>query len=120
MFKGPSLDLSLMSWNILASCWINKESYPTLYELAADYQTRMNTIASQISSLNCNVTILQEAQENIIPSLKEKLGDNYLYQFAPNNPTSASVANGLLTLKKKDKITFFDIILNSNILDEIV
>ncbi|CAF3957704.1 unnamed protein product, partial [Rotaria sordida] len=87
---------------------------------SADYQTRMNTIASQISSLNCNVTILQEAQENIIPSLKEKLGDNYLYQFAPNNPISASVANGLLTLIKKDKITFFDIILNSNILDEIV
>ncbi|CAF4048935.1 unnamed protein product, partial [Adineta steineri] len=35
-------DLSLISWNILAPCWVNKDWYPSLYELAIDSKTRSN------------------------------------------------------------------------------
>jgi endonuclease/exonuclease/phosphatase family metal-dependent hydrolase len=94
--------LSLVSWNILAPCWVDKEWYPTVYDLAADYETRINTIASQISLLNRDVTMIQEAQEDMIPLLKEKLGDNCLYEFASNIPTSDSINCGLLTLIRKD------------------
>ncbi len=95
-------DLSLMSWNILAPCWVKKEWYPSFYELASDYQTRINKILSKICSCNCNIIMIQEAQENLIHLFKQKLGENYLYEFAPNNPTASSIANGLLTLINKD------------------
>jgi endonuclease/exonuclease/phosphatase family metal-dependent hydrolase len=102
MTTKPTHDVSLLSWNILAPCWVNREWYPTLYDVAADHQTRINTITAHISSLGHDVIMIQEAQEDTIPLLKEKLGDGYLYEFAPNNPTAASIANGLLVLIRKD------------------
>ena len=95
-------DLSLMSWNILAPCWVKKEWYPSFYDLAADYKTRIKKITSNISSRNCNVVMIQEAQEDLIPLYKEKLGENYSFEFAPNNPSASSISNGLLTLIHKD------------------
>ncbi|CAF3791138.1 unnamed protein product [Rotaria sordida] len=95
-------DLSLMSWNILAPCWVEKEWYPSVYDLAADYETRIKTIASNISSRNCNVIMIQEAQEDMIPFFQEELGNDYLAEFAPNNPTPSPIGNGLLTLIHKD------------------
>ncbi|CAF4881441.1 unnamed protein product [Rotaria sp. Silwood1] len=95
-------DLSLMSWNILAPCWVDKEWYPSVYDLAADHETRIKTIASTISVHNWDVIMIQEAQEDMIPLFQEELGNDYLADFAQNNPTSCSMANGLLTLIHKD------------------
>ncbi len=91
-----------MSWNILAPCWVHKDWYPSSYELASNYRTRITTILSKISSCNCDVVMIQEAQEDMISLYKEKLNDNYIFEFAPNNPTAASIPNGLLTLIHKD------------------
>ncbi|CAF3198237.1 unnamed protein product [Rotaria socialis] len=102
MKANQTCDLLLMSWNILAPCWVEKEWYPSVYDLAADHHTRIKVIASNISAWNCNVIMIQEAQENMIPLFQEKLGDRYISEFAPNNPSSTSLANGLLTLIHKD------------------
>ncbi|CAF2599592.1 unnamed protein product [Rotaria sp. Silwood2] len=91
-----------MSWNILAPCWVEKEWYPSLYDLAADHETRIKTIASNISSYNWDVIMIQEAQEDMISLFQEELGNDYLAEFARNNPNPCSVANGLLTLIHKD------------------
>ncbi|CAF3031550.1 unnamed protein product [Rotaria socialis] len=117
MNKDENNDLSLISWNILAPCWVNKEWYPTLYHLAADYQARINKIVSHISSLNCHVIMIQEAQEDTIHLFKEKLGGNYLYAFSPNNPTAASIPNGLLTLIHQDWKYFTEVKIINGILD---
>ncbi|CAF1046284.1 unnamed protein product [Adineta steineri] len=95
-------DLSLISWNILAPCWVNKDWYPSLYELAIDSKTRSNIILSKISSMNCDIIIIQEAQQDFICLCKEKFHNNYIYEFAPNNPTMSSISNGLLTLINKN------------------
>ncbi len=91
-------DLSLMSWNILAPCWVEQEWYPSMYQLANDYQTRINVILSEISLLNCDIIIIQEAQQDLLHLFQEKLGEKYFYEFAANNPTTLSIDNGLLTL----------------------
>jgi mRNA deadenylase 3'-5' endonuclease subunit Ccr4 len=96
------VDLSLMSWNILAPCWVEKDWYPSLYKLAADYQIRINKILSEISLHNCNIVSIQEAQEDIIDLLKQKLGENCLFEFASRDPAESAIPNGVLTLIHKD------------------
>jgi endonuclease/exonuclease/phosphatase family metal-dependent hydrolase len=117
MATKPTHDVSLLSWNILAPCWVKREWYPALYDTAADHRTRINKIASHISSLGHDVTMIQEAQEDTIPLLKEKLGDDYLYEFAPNNPTAASIKNGLLALICKDWKYASEVKITNGILD---
>ena len=99
---SPQHDLSLMSWNILAPCWVAKEWYPVLYDLAADHPTRLSTIISHILSLHCDVVFLQEVQDTILVQLEEKLRHRYTFQFIANNPTTSSEPNGLLTMIRKD------------------
>jgi len=113
------LDLSLMSWNILAPCWVKKEWYPSWYELAADYQTRMEKILSKISSSNCNLIFIQEAQENLLYLFEQKLTEKYFYQFAANNPSASSIKNGLLTLVEKNWKYSNEIKIINGILDPI-
>jgi len=110
-------DLSLMSWNILAPCWIEKEWYPFLYEVASDHETRLSRIVSHISSGGHDVIILQEVQEDMFVRLKEELGHNYIYEFAPNNPTTCSMANGLVTLIRKNWIYASEVQIINGILD---
>jgi endonuclease/exonuclease/phosphatase family metal-dependent hydrolase len=98
----PRYDMSLLSWNILAPCWVNKEWYPLLYEPAADDQTRLNTIAARIASLGHDVVMIQEAQENKLSLFKEKLDEAYFFEYFSNDSTTASAANGLLTLIRKN------------------
>ena len=99
---SPEHDLWLMSWNILAPCWVAKEWYPALYDLAADHPTRLSTIITHILSLHCDVIFLQEVQDTVLVQLEEKLRHRYTFQFVANNPTSSSEANGLLTMIRKD------------------
>ena len=68
------VDLSLMSWNILAPCWVEKVWYPSSYKLAADYQTRINKILSEICLHNCDIVFIQEAQEDHrgVPQLRQE------------------------------------------------
>lgn len=56
MEKIQQGDFSLMSWNILAPCWVNKEWYPSMYQLANDHEKRMEKISSEISSRYCDDT----------------------------------------------------------------
>ena len=95
-------DLYLLTWSILAPCWVSQAWYPSLYELAANDQDRMNKVTNQIISLMPDVVLIQEAQEDTIPLLKRKLGQTFFFHFTSNNPTSASIANGLLTLIRMD------------------
>ena len=111
-------DLSLMSWNILAPCWVEKQWYPSLYELADDYQTRINIIIEKIILLNCDIVFIQEAQENLIDLFKEKLNENYLFEFASNNPFHSTFSNGLLTLIKKNWIYSKETKIINGILDQ--
>ena len=119
MTSTTSQDLSLLSWNILAPCWIYKEWYPTpaLYDLAADEQARLKLIIDHISSLRHDIVMLQEAQEDRLFLFKEKLGDDYFFEFAPNNPTPSPKANGLLTLVRKDYAYASEIKIINGILD---
>ncbi|CAF4450474.1 unnamed protein product, partial [Rotaria magnacalcarata] len=70
-----SHDLSLLSWNTLAPCWVLKEWYPSLYDLAVDDQTRVELIIAHIRSLDHDIVVIQEAQEDQLCLFKEKLGD---------------------------------------------
>jgi mRNA deadenylase 3'-5' endonuclease subunit Ccr4 len=108
-----------MSWNILAPCWVEQEWYPSMYQLANDYQTRINVILSEISLLNCDIIIIQEAQQDLLHLFQEKLGEKYFYEFAANNPTTLSIDNGLLTLINKDWIYAKEIKIINGILDPI-
>src|SRR5438094_10454330 len=102
MVHTSTHDLSLLSWNILAPCWVLKEWYPSLYDLAADNETRLKLIIEHIRSLGHDIVMLQEAQEDQLDLFKEILGDDYLFEFVSNNPTPALKANGLLTLIRKN------------------
>lgn len=95
-------DFSLMSWNILAPCWVKEDWYPSLFHLANDHKRRIELIFENIISLNCEIVFLQETQQNLLNLFEEKLGDKYSLEYSPNNPTSSSISNGLLTLIKKD------------------
>ncbi len=119
MSKNETCDLSLMYWNILAPCWVLKEWYPYSYGLANDYQTRMNKILSEISSSNCDVIMIQEAQQDFLYLFKEKLGENYLFEYAPNSPIACSTSNGLLTLINKNWKYSNEIKIINEILDPI-
>jgi len=77
MTLTSSHDLSLLSWNILAPCWVFKEWYPSQYDLAADDQTRLKLIIAHIRSLGCDIVLIQEAQEDQLYLFKELLGDDY-------------------------------------------
>ena len=109
-------DLSLMSWNILAPCWVRKEWYPSLYETASDHETRLSSIVSHISSGGHDMIILQ-VQGTMFARLKEKLGSHYIYEFAPNNPTASSLENGLATLIRKDWVHASEVQMINGILD---
>ncbi|CAF4642552.1 unnamed protein product, partial [Rotaria magnacalcarata] len=61
--------------------------------------------------------MIQEAQEDTIHLLEEKLDGNYLYEFSANNPTAASIPNGLLTLIHKDWKYFTEVKIINGILD---
>jgi mRNA deadenylase 3'-5' endonuclease subunit Ccr4 len=95
-------DLSLLSWNILAPCWVNKEWYPVYYEAAANHQSRLDTITARIASLAHDVVMIQEAQEDTIPLFKQKLDTDYSFEFVANDSTAASTPNGLLTLIRRN------------------
>lgn len=113
------VDFSLMSWNVLAPCWVHQDWYPSLYHLANDHQSRFQLIFQHIISFNCDIVFLQETQQNLLDLFKEKLDDKYFFEYAPNNPTSSSISNGLLTLIKKDWIYTKEIELFNEILDPI-
>ena len=119
MEKKQRCDLSLMSWNILAPCWVNKEWYPSMYQLANDHQKRMEKICSEISSCYCDVVMIQEAQEDLLHLFQMKLGDKYFFQFTANNPSESSIPNGLVTLIKKDWIYSKEVKMINGILDPI-
>jgi endonuclease/exonuclease/phosphatase family metal-dependent hydrolase len=110
-------DLSLLSWNILAPCWVLKEWYPSLYDLADDDQTRLKLIVAHIHSLGHDIVIIQEAQEDRLYLFKEILGDDYFFEFISNNPTSSLKANGLLTLIRKNYLYASEIKITNGILD---
>jgi endonuclease/exonuclease/phosphatase family metal-dependent hydrolase len=110
-------DLSLVSWNILAPCWVLKQWYPTLYDIAADDQTRLELIIAHIRSLARDIVMIQEAQEDRLPLFKERLGNDYDFEFISNNPTRSSKANGLLTLIRKNYSYASEIKITSGILD---
>lgn len=117
MTVASSYDLSLLSWNILAPCWVFKKWYPSLYDLAADDQKRLELILSHIRSLDRDIVMIQEAQEDQLPIFKEKLGDNYFFEFTSNNPTLGSKPNGLLTLIRKNYLHASEIKITNGILD---
>lgn len=117
MEKKQRYDFSLMSWSILAPCWVNKEWYPSMYQLANDHQKRMEKICSEICSCHCDVVMIQEAQEDLLPSFEMKLGEKYFFQFAANNPSTSSIPNGLVTLIKKDWIYSKEVKMINAILD---
>jgi endonuclease/exonuclease/phosphatase family metal-dependent hydrolase len=117
MTSTSSHDLSVLSWNILAPCWIYKEWYPTLFDLAADEQSRLKLIIEHIQSFNHDIIMIQEAQEDRLFLFKEKLGDDYFFEFAPNNPTPSPNANGLLTLIRKNYSYASEIKIINGILD---
>ncbi|UJR17079.1 hypothetical protein I4U23_003976 [Adineta vaga] len=110
-------DLSLLSWNILAPCWVPREWYPSMYDLAADDKTRLPLIIEHIRSLNHDIVLLQEAQEDRLDLFKERLGDIYLFEFISNNPTASDKPNGLLTLIRKAYSYASEIKVISGILD---
>jgi endonuclease/exonuclease/phosphatase family metal-dependent hydrolase len=112
-------DLSLMSWNILAPCWVKNDWYPTLFTVASDYHTRLSTIVSYISSCQHDVITLQEVQEETMSILEEMLSNNYTLQFAWNNPTDSSNANGLATLIRKKWRYASEVQITNEILDQI-
>ncbi|CAF0861439.1 unnamed protein product [Rotaria sp. Silwood1] len=95
-------DLCLLSWNILAPCWVNQDWYPTLFEIAVNHRERINKIANRILSLEHDIVLIQEAQEDTVQLLRKKLDEHYVFHSAWNHPTAASVRNGLLTLIRKD------------------
>ena len=113
----PLPDLSLLSWNILAPCWVLKQWYPSLYDLAADEEPRLALIIEHIRSLRRDIVFIQEAQEDRLGLFREKLGEDYLLEFAPNNPTSNPKANGLLTLIRKPYAHASEIKITSGLLD---
>ncbi|CAF2534041.1 unnamed protein product [Rotaria sp. Silwood2] len=98
----PRPDLCLLSWNILAPCWVNQDWYPTLFEIAVNHHERLNKIGDRILSLGYDVVLIQEAQEDTVLLLRQKLDDHYVFHSAWNHPTAASVRNGLLTLIRKN------------------
>lgn len=118
MSINPKPDLRLLSWNVLAPCWVNQPWYPTLFELAANYEERFSKIVHKILSLDFDVVLIQEAQEDIVPLLKQKLNDFYVFHHSWNHPTAASVPNGLLTLIRKDWKYASTVTVNNDILDE--
>ncbi|CAF1140358.1 unnamed protein product [Adineta ricciae] len=110
-------DLSLLSWNILAPCWVPREWYPSTYDLAADERTRLPLIVDHIRSLNRDIVMLQEAQEDQLDLFKQKLSDIYSFEFISNNPTASNKANGLLTLIRKEYSYAPEVKIISGILD---
>ncbi|UJR07163.1 hypothetical protein I4U23_011451 [Adineta vaga] len=112
-----SHDLSLLSWNILAPCWILKEWYPSMYDLAADNRTRLELVISHIKTLAHDIVFIQEAQEDQLDLFKEKLSNDYYYEYISNNPTPCSAANGLLTLIRKNYLYASEIKITNGILD---
>lgn len=119
MSRKEICDLSLMSWNILAPCWVKKEWYPSSYDLASDFSGRFNKIISRINSLNANIIMIQEAQEDYLYLFKEKLNENYLFEYTKNNPSQSLHSNGLLTLIEKKWIYSNKIKIYNGILDSI-
>jgi len=117
MTLTSSHDLSLLSWNILAPCYVFKEWYPSQYDLAADDQTRLKLIIPHIRSLSFDIVIIQEAQEDQLYLFKELLGDDYFFEYISNNPTPVSKANGLLTLIRKNYSYASEIKITNEILD---
>lgn len=113
------IDFSLMSWNILAPCWVQKDWYPSVYHLASDHEKRLNLIFDNIIALNCDLIFLQETQADLLSLFQEKFGEKYLFEYAPNNPTSASLSNGLLVLIKTDWIYTKEMKIFNGILDPI-
>lgn len=93
--------MNLLSWNILAPYWVRSEWYPTLFHHASQHNDRFKKISQKIKSLNFDVVLIQEAQEDVIPLLKETLNDDYYFHAAWNDPKIQSVRHGLLTLIRK-------------------
>ena len=111
-------DLSIMSWNVLAPCWVKQEWYPYQFEAASDHGKRFSTIVSHLTNLPHDIIILQEVQENMYTRLKESFDEMYTFDFAPNSPTTCSAANGLLTLIRKDSSNTSDVHVINGILDD--
>ncbi|CAF2118336.1 unnamed protein product [Rotaria magnacalcarata] len=117
MSNEQSVDLRLLSWNILAPCLVIPAWYPTVYEIASQHTDRINKIANKIDSLKEDVVLIQEAQEDTLPLLRQKLGITYSFYIAWNNPTEVNISHGLLMLIRKDWKYASTVIVTHGILD---
>ena len=119
MVSSPSVsnDLSLLSWNILAPCWVLQDWYPSTYDLANDHRSRLNSILTTIQSFAYDIILIQEAQEDQLELFIERLGQQYRLEYAPNNSTMSTKSNGLLTLIRKSYHYASEIQVINDILD---
>ena len=91
--------ISVMSFNLLARCWVKPEWFPGVDVKTLVWEARVALNLKTITDAAPDVVCMQEVDEHSYPILKEKLAKAgyHLTDLAANHPSSAAVKNGTAT-----------------------
>jgi endonuclease/exonuclease/phosphatase family metal-dependent hydrolase len=103
---------SVMSFNLLADCWVKPEWFPGVRkDLLLDHKTRRSAAMAVIGGWAADIVCLQEVEEHVRTGLLEAFGRIYhISPLSANSPTSArdaegrEIANGTLIMAKRATI----------------
>ena len=95
--------LRVLSFNILADCWVNADWYRGVPLECLDREARFALILRAVRESACSVACLQEVMEDELTRLAHALQTTYwATPLSANCPTSASAANGTAMLVHRD------------------
>lgn len=112
------MNFRLLSWNILAPCWVRAEWFPKDFQQANQHDERLKKITEQIRLFDGDLVFLQEAQEDTIEKLRENFAEIYEIHVAWNSPSESSIKNGLAVFIRKSDRILSSALVFSGILDE--
>jgi len=110
-----SLQLRVLSFNILAEVWANPDWYKGIDKRVLDSATRMKCISRTIRESEAHIVCLQEVQDISFKVLHDEFDSTYLLSpLCANNPTDAKneqgqmIPNGTVIMVKRDTVSVFE------------
>lgn len=104
ILRGPACPVTFMTFNSLASCWVNRAWYPsTPYGDLEDANARAGRAAAAIRRAAPDVLCLQEMEHASLDLFRASLGDRYVFsELMANEPTAAPWENGVAIGVRRD------------------
>lgn len=79
----PPVEVGILTWNVLADAYLQRDRYPDLSESLRNHETRGRAIAQIVAEASRDVIALQEAEPALAEELSDALGGNWTIRWCP-------------------------------------